>query len=112
MKLFFAGAMHVGHPRLPEQIPRDTLKTPLLHMFYFERLKSASQTVCRLRRTKKGNSIATLVSPFVIIIIIVISPLQSTSGHRPLQLLAISFDIRPLASKVQIVQSAYFAYLL
>jgi hypothetical protein len=35
---------------------------------------------------------------FIAIIIIIISPLQSTAGHRPLQLLVISLDIRLLAS--------------
>jgi hypothetical protein len=33
-----------------------------------------------------------------IIIIIIISPLQSTAGHKLLQILAISFDLRLLAS--------------
>jgi hypothetical protein len=32
----------------------------------------------------------------IVIIIIIISPLQSTAGHRPLQLLAISLDLRLL----------------
>jgi hypothetical protein len=35
--------------------------------------------------------------PYVIIIIIIISLPQSTAGHRPLQILAISLDLRLLA---------------
>jgi hypothetical protein len=35
---------------------------------------------------------------YQLIIIIIIIPSQSTAGHRPLQVLAISLDPRPLAS--------------
>jgi hypothetical protein len=38
------------------------------------------------------------ITYFCIYVIIIISPLQSTAGHRPLQLLAIWFDLRLLAS--------------
>jgi hypothetical protein len=38
-------------------------------------------------------------SPRIILTrVIIVSPLQSTAGHRPLQLLAISLDLRLLAS--------------
>jgi hypothetical protein len=38
------------------------------------------------------------MSLIIVIVINIISPLQSTSGHRPLQLLTISLDLWLLAS--------------
>jgi hypothetical protein len=47
---------------------------------------------------RKGVVRSALSSKSKIIIIIIISPLQSTAGNRPLQLLAISLDPQLLAS--------------
>jgi hypothetical protein len=46
-------------------------------------------------RNDKSNTFKNFGKYFIIIII---SPPQSTAGHRPLQLLAISLDLRLLAS--------------
>jgi hypothetical protein len=44
------------------------------------------------------NKLMMMMSQRIFIIIIIISLSQSTAGHRPLQLLAISLDLRLLAS--------------